>query len=230
MAAKAKTAEEPTEMEPALPYGEAFDLPAPGEAETREAKKKSAPESRTARKGKKPRRGLAVIIAIVSAALVIAFAALVLAADIFGLRGGLIRAVGGLDPEFVSVETRRAELDEREASLNTREARLETEQARIASEREELENREQELYSAEEAMVPLYRQPMSSQDLEDMKALAAVYQAMDPESAAEILSMLYTTDRSAAILYYMSGKAAAAVLSAMDPGLAAEITETLLSK
>ncbi|MDR2421729.1 MAG: hypothetical protein LBD49_06480 [Oscillospiraceae bacterium] len=228
MAAKAETAEGLSPPKISAPRGGAIDLPAPGTGKAEASEKK--PSARKRKDGKPRRVSAAIIIAGSAAALVIAFAVLVAATDIFGLRGKLLRAMAGLDPEFTGLETRAAELDERETSLNSREARVEIEQARLEAEREDLASRERELDAAEDARTPLYRQPMSPQDIEDMKALAAVYQAMDPESAAEILSMLYTADRSAAILYYMSGKTAAAVLSAMAPELAAEITETLLSK
>jgi flagellar motility protein MotE (MotC chaperone) len=237
MAAKAKTAPAEAPYSDGLPYGGAIDLPAPDQMNAAKASKpakirtskKRAPQRR--QENKKSRAGLIAVIAAAGVVvLAVAFAVLVAAIDLFGLREGAILAVVRLDPEFAALETRQTELDGRESALASREADLELTQARLDSEREELELREQELYSAAEALIPLYRQPMSPQDLADMQALAATYQAMSPSSAADILSRLYTTDDVAAILYYMTGKATAAVLSEMEPELAAEITEVLLSK
>ncbi|MDR1328758.1 MAG: hypothetical protein LBK23_04085 [Oscillospiraceae bacterium] len=240
MAAKAKTAPAEAPYSDGLPYGGAIDLSAPDRINTAKAskttktktsKKRASQSRQEMKKNKKPRVGLIAAIAAAGVVvLAVAFAVLVAAIDLFGLREGAILAVVRLDPEFVALETRQTELDGRESALTSREADLELTQARLDLEREELELREQELYSAAEALIPLYRQPMSPQDLADMQSLAATYQAMSPASAADILSRLYATDSSAAILYYMTGKAAAAVLSEMEPELAAEITEVLLSK
>jgi flagellar motility protein MotE (MotC chaperone) len=240
MAAKAKTAPAEAPYTDGLPYGGVIDLPAPDRmnaakaskpAKIKTSKKRTSQSRQEMKKNKKSRVGLIAAIAVAGVvALAVAFAVLVAAVDLFGLREGAILAVVGLDPEFVALETRQTELDGRESAITSREADLELAQARLNTELKELELREQELYSAAGALVPLYRQPMSPQDLADMQALAATYQAMSPSSAADILSRLYTTDDVAAILYYMTGKATAAVLSEMEPELAAEITEVLLSK
>jgi flagellar motility protein MotE (MotC chaperone) len=133
-----------------------------------------------------------------------------------------------MDPEYVAAEQLHDQLNQRETELEERESKVAKEKERLAELEKKLDDREKELDRKEWESVPIYRRPMTDEELEDMKSIGEIYARMQPADAAAILASLYSIDDMAAILYYMSEESSSAILAAMDRTVAAEITDELL--
>lgn len=157
-------------------------------------------------------------------------AALVLSVyfDWLSLRTRIIGTLSSLDPEYVAVETLKGELDTLQAQLASREAKIESEEARLEGLKAELDERERGIEEDEYTALPAFRGTLTDEKLSEFRSLGKVYSAMDPESAAGIMSELYSISDMATIVYYMNSSSAAAVLQALDSDTAAQITMEIL--
>lgn len=175
---------------------------------------------------KKGHRGLVVIITllIIIAALIF----VIFKFNVFGMRDGFFSFLHSLDPDYVAVEQLEVQLNDKELELQERETKLAHDEAALAKQAEELTKKETQLSSTERETEPIYRGLISEQDLEDMKSLSKIFSSMSAESAASILSSLYTVEDMTAIIYFMSESSAASIMQVLDVELAAEITNALL--
>ena len=195
--------------------------------------------------------GIILIMLLVLIILISGFAA-ALYFDVFSAReiigdvltDPLINIIVWLDPGFSTInarleaeritlerryQERNEELDERENQIMLLEGILDTREVILDRRANDLDRREEQIIAMYERTIPLHRRdPMSEQDLDDMRSLSRTYTQMSPDAAAERLIRLYDPRDVAAILYFMAERSAAAILSAMDPGYAANITEILL--
>jgi len=195
--------------------------------------------------------GIILIMLLVLIILISGFAA-ALYFDVFNARevigdvltDPLLDIIIWLDPGFSTIsarleaermtlerryQERNEELDEREDQILLLEGVLDTRESLLDRRENDLDRREEVIIAMYERTVPLHRRdPISEQDLEDMRSLSRTYTQMAPDVASERLIRLYDPRDVAAILYFMAERNAAAILAAMDPGYAANITEILL--
>lgn len=106
-----------------------------------------------------------------------------------------------------------------QAKLNDAKLELDTKQ-------KELENRETELLEREKEIDQLEEQ--LSQKVEDIKIVSKLYEQMDAQRAAEILTELENMDTIIAILKNVKKENTAEILENMDPKTAANITNMML--
>ena len=180
---------------------------------------------------KKKRSKKPLIIIILVLLLVIAIGVFVYAMlqfTNFPPRNAILNAAYKLDPRYESFESRLAELEAREAGIAARESAAQAKEESAAAADERVRQREADLADTERDLTPIWRLPLSEQDLLDMQSLAKIFSQMDPDRAALILATLYDMQDMAAIIYHMSERNAAAILAVMDPALAARITNILL--
>ena len=155
--------------------------------------------------------------------------------DQWSLRSRAIDQLNLIDPQTYTYKQRlEAELEtlnDRELALNERAAKIASDEQRLDRRKTELDKRESDLNVRDATpRAPIYRQPLSDQQLADMKSIGKTYENMDPTDAARIMATLYNAEDMAAIVYYMSERGAAAVLTEMDVRLAARITDLLLKE
>lgn len=191
----------------------------------KDAAKKPAPVNG---KKKKSGGGMFLLFFIVLLILAVAGGYVLIHYNISGARDKLIDMVSSLDPAYVTYQNRLVEQETKQKELDEREAAVLTEEQRLAELKTSLDKQEAELVDQQATKVPIYRQPTSDQDVEDMKSLAKIYANMEAATAATILASLYTTEDMAAILYFMAEKSAAPILAEMRTSLAADITDLLL--
>ena len=204
----------------------------------RAPKEPKAPKVKMSRKerkalGIKKKRGkLKVILIILLILLVAGFVAEEVYFNWLGTRDMLIEAVLKLDPDVrardASVRIREAQLKEKEEAFEARERAVSSREAQNERLRSELDRRDADLRDKELRATPLYRRPMSEDDLAEMVSLSRSYSQMSPESAMAILVEFDRAEDVAAILFYMTERNAAAILAEMDPEYAAQITNILL--
>ncbi|MDR0906226.1 MAG: hypothetical protein LBN00_08660 [Oscillospiraceae bacterium] len=227
------------------PYEEMESLEQDAEPEVTGKKSKKPKKERKPieAKIKKPKKGKAenaqkkhghlfalLIPLIIGVVVIVAFVFLSIQFDVFGTRTIFINWACSLDPEYGDLFDRVSEIEYQITDIEDREAEIDYQWELLAEEREELALWEQDIYAEINGRTPLWRNPMSDQDLADMKNLAKIYGSMAAADAADIMAQLYSTDEMAAILYYMPTKKAANVLTAMDHDLSASVTEILMSK
>lgn len=178
----------------------------------------------------KKKKGKAFKIAV-SVFLILAvagFLVISLMYNLFSVRDSLLKTAYSMDPDFVAAGQLRDQLAQKETELADRESKVSAEEQRLAELKKKLDERKKELDQRERESIPIYRRPMTEDELGDMKSIGKIYAEMQPEDAAAILISLYSTEDMAAVLYHMSEKSSAAILSAMDTTVAAEITDMLL--
>jgi len=185
------------------------------------------------KKGKRLR--LKIILILILVILIGTFVFLEINFELVGIRRMIVNAALSLDPESAILEERTAELEQFETELNRREDELDqressadSREAQLDRRRAQLDALEDELREKELRLIPIYRQPMTDEELADMLSLSRTYSMMSPETSAEILSELYDLEDITAILYFMTERNAAAILSEMEVDLAARITLVLL--
>jgi flagellar motility protein MotE (MotC chaperone) len=188
------------------------------------------PGVRKTRRRRKRTKLLVILIAAVLVAAAAVLAVIAVQLNWADSRTKLIEAANRLDPEYAALEARLEAIGARETAADAREAEIAAEEQRLEEWSRRLQERETELDSAETGSVPIYRAPLSPQEVADMESLGKIYAAMSAARAAEILAELYANEDMAAILYYMTEKSASPILAAMDSRLAAEITEILLER
>lgn len=214
--ARGKTAEPELEV----------DLDALPEAEA-EGKKKKRPKKE---KRRRRRGGLILLIALV--VLVVAagvFLYLTVVNDWGGVRTSALTLVNRLDPQFRHLEEQKiAEYNAAKAQLESDQAQLLLDQQALEKRLSEVGRRETAVSQAEADLQPLYRRNLSEEKLDEIKRTGKIYENMDPQVAAGIMSRLYDESYMAAILYYMSASKAADVMSQMPADLAARVTTELL--
>lgn len=149
--------------------------------------------------------------------------------DLWSVRSRFIGMVNRLDPAYVGVQQAAAD------QLRADQQQLAVDQAKLKSDRENLDAREALLNLREEqvetqeiARTPIHRRLLTDQQREELQSLGKIYNNMEPEAAAEIITELYDVIDMATLLYFMNQAKAADVLTYMDPALAAAITEELL--
>ena len=148
--------------------------------------------------------------------------------NIWGIRDTVIETVNKLDPGYVTYKYMLTSVEDREKAVTDKESELRDEEARLGNIKTNLDKRESDLIVSEQNRVPIYRQPLSEEDEENLKSLGKTYASMTPAEAAKRIAALLNVEDMAAIIYNMSETSAAAVLEAMDTRLAAQITEALL--
>lgn len=137
------------------------------------------------------------------------------------------------------LDLRKKELDRREETLRAEEERLMVLKAEVeriltkheqmvdAAERRRSEEKEQFTKAEKERKTQEEKRAAELREKQE-KALAKMYEAMEPEEAAARLEKL--PDRTAvAILRLLKGKTAGAILAQVKPARAAKLTEQLLA-
>ena len=203
------------------------DAPGDGKKKGRRKKKPKVKKEKAEKKGGFGAALLAILVVLIVVAGV--FLYLTLVNDWGGVRTSLLTTVNKLDPEFRTVEEQKV------ADYNAAKAQLEGDQAALLKAQQALDQRKAELDTrqgaiskAETELLPLYRRNLSEEKLEEIKQTGKIYESMEPQTAAGIMSRLYDETYMAAILYYMKPDKAAEVMSHMTADLAARITTELL--
>jgi flagellar motility protein MotE (MotC chaperone) len=121
-----------------------------------------------------------------------------------------------------------ADLDRRELSIGASLDSLNVMRGRMTTERQELErlSTNVELVIAE---LKELEARMSAERDKERKSLARVFGDMDPERAADILSLL-TEDDVEFLVTSMKQRQAAEILAMLSPGVAARVSERILNK
>ena len=221
--ARKKAAPEAETLTELLPEEEAA-------AEGEGKKKKKKPKREKKAKAKKRRGGLFLLVALV--VLIIAagvFLYLTVVNDWGGVRTSFLTLVNQLDPQFRHLEEQRiVEYNAAVDQLELDQAQLKADQEALDKRLSEVGRREVAVSQAESDLEPIYRRNLSEAKLDEIKKTAKMYENMDAQVAAGIMSRLYDESYMAALLYYMSAGSAADVMTNMSAELAARITTELL--
>jgi len=216
-----------------------LDIPdgAPLDPEARKKRKERKP--RKAREHRRRRPGLGLILIFILIPILLLSGGFVFAVVRFdfppNVRGWTIDLINTLDPAHADLAGQRNRLAERELLAEMRHEDLDLWEAELWARRAELDNRENQLFVFQDEVIarenrlrPIFRQPMSAQDIEDLQSLSETYSQMAPEAAAAILAAMGDLQSAAAILHTMEERNAAAILAEMAPQLAANITQIIL--
>lgn len=202
-------------------------------AKQREAAKKKAAKQQAAanKQGKKGFMGLVVLFVLLIGAAVFLYFSVI--NDWGGVRTSILTTVNRLDPGFrYAKEEQLAEYNRNVEAVEAAQKQLNLDIAAFEKSRAEqnaaLDKRKKELDEQEIFTLPLYRQGLSDDKIDEIKQLAKIYENMDAEDAADIMSRLYDVSHMAAILFYMKPAPAADVMSSMPADLAARVTTELL--
>ncbi|MCL1816304.1 MAG: hypothetical protein FWG43_01700 [Clostridiales bacterium] len=209
-------------------------------------------QEKNSAKAKQGRRGfplLALLLALLIALALVAYAAYYF--DLFQARTKLLNsannALASLSPEYrdgnslltereKALDSREAELDQREQEIQKKEDAASKEDERLNQRASALDSRESIIKQSaqdeqgEQTAIPLYRQEISDEKMEELENLGKIYSRMDTEAAAKALSLLNGSIEMAEVLYYMDKKAASALLDQLEPELTAQITREMLRK
>ena len=194
--------------------------------------------------GEEKRRGFPKILFFIAFLLALLLVAGVMFFfDLFSLRSNILNAanhaIASLDPNYRPYDTllteRENALDEREDALNARENDLRQQEAALVGDNDNLDKRAAALTAREKAFkeqqlnsTPLFRREISEEKLTELKNLGKIYSTMEPDAAAQALSLLSGAQEMSEVLFYMDNTAAAALMAALNPEIAAQITREML--
>jgi len=123
-----------------------------------------------------------------------------------------------LQQQLKAIEDEKNRLKDLESRLNTLKGQLEDKQRQLEQWELELEQKEKEMEELQQKL---------SAQFETIKDIAKVYENMDAEQAASILSEMEDTALVIQILKNMPVERSAEVLGEMDPKKAAELTRQM---
>ena len=201
--------------------------------ETSEAKAKK----RRGRKGKEraetgePKKRKRIIRLVVLLLLIFFVAGFLFASvryDLFSVRTKFIAMVNRMNPEHVAVEAAQQQLLLDRQQLELDQIKLKNDRENLDARESLLTMREEQVETAEIARTPIHRRLITDAKREELERLGKIYNSMEAETAAGIITELYGVVDMATLLYFMNQPKAAAVLTYMDPQLAADITEELM--
>jgi flagellar motility protein MotE (MotC chaperone) len=145
------------------------------------------------------------------------------------LSGAVTASAEQDSPPEVSLAEKEQQLKEKEERLRGWEEKLKKQEEQLAPLLEEVERKMAELEDLQ-AELTAYAETLAEREeaLNDKKVqhLVSVYQAMEPQRAAAIMSKLEIST-VVRILANMRGKSAGLILASMDPELSASISERL---
>lgn len=176
-----------------------------------------------AKKGSKIFIVFIIIFILIAGSLAIAF-------DIGGVRGLAMSIVGkyflkGTTPtkshQEMEIEKEKELLSVEKTKLSALRTDLENYKAQLSSREKEIEEKEAQLMEKEHEVDRLLAK--LSGDFEDLKDLIGIYEEMDGEEAAAILSQIEDGDLVLLVFKNLKKEKSAEVLGLMDPKKAADI-------
>jgi flagellar motility protein MotE (MotC chaperone) len=184
-------------------------------------------------KEKKPMSPVrAALIVLVAMLLLVAAAATMVYFNLFDLKqvavNLLLEGKSPYDPQIARLEELARSIAEESAALEQTRADLEAREVALEKTRLEVEARETDVTTR---TAELDERTAKVETFEgDMTQLAAIYEGMDPVSAASICEEIYDSDDIARLLSKMEQSNASAILAAMTPERAARVTEVLMEE
>lgn len=220
---------------------------APKEKKAKKEKKEKGSKRSRRTKGEQTegkRRGFPKILLLIAFVLALLLAAFVFYYfNILGVRSTVLdaanRAVAYLDPEYRDSNELLAErenmLNEQENSFAARENDLKQREEALALSSADVDKRlaavaarEKSFKEQQLASTPLYLKELPEEKIAELKKLGKIYSTMEPEAAAQAISLLNGVQAMVEVLFYMNEDAAAALLAVLEPEIAAQITAEML--
>ena len=179
------------------------------------------------------RKGRAGLIIFIIILFLLIFGALVMVFNIGGARDFAYRLIGrDVNQESAANKTIEVELEREKDSLEAEKTKLSALRTDLENYKAQLDNREKELEEREvllldkEQEVDRLNEKLSGQ-YEDLRELIKIYEYMNGEEAADILSQMEDVDKVVLVIKNLKKETSAEILGLMDAEKAADILDRI---
>jgi flagellar motility protein MotE (MotC chaperone) len=205
--------------------------------EQKKAARQQAKEAKAAKKGAKAAQGkktthagavfAGFLYGVFFVLLLIAVGTAFYYFDLGGVRNMVISGLRIDQDSYTIIENRRTELSRIEEQIKTEQQNIQAEKTALVQKEEALQQIEEEL--AEKQQQIDSQESLLSGKESDLTEIIEMYESMEVESAAEIVSNFSNQDDVIRILRNLSKSKASQILAQLDPEEASEITARMLT-
>lgn len=177
-------------------------------------------------------RGAARLVIVIALLFIVTLAGLLLLFNVGGIRDAAVALLFPSEADSDLQSGEDGEIQEQLKAIENEKNRLRLWESQLNALKEELEGKQQELEQLEMELEQKAREAEELQQeltgqLKTLKDIAKVYENMETEQAASILSEMEDTVLVIRILKNLPSERSAEILGAMDPKKAAELTRQM---